>query len=76
MKKDQMQGILFILPNKNKNQEKNVIIRPKGVEEAEELKRKMESLEDVKIKLQKIAEIQKKLKDLLEVLSKRVESSK
>ncbi len=76
MKKDQMQGILFILPNKNGNQTKSAMIRPKGVEEAEEFKRKMETLEDVKIKLQKIAEIQKKLRDLLETLSKRVESSK
>ncbi len=71
MKKDKMQGIYFIVPNRN-DATKGDITRPHGVIEAEQ-KRKLHELEDLKIKLSKITEVQHKLKALLERLAKRVE---
>ena len=71
MKKDKMQGVYFIVPNRT-DTTRTDIVRPQGVIEAEE-KRKLHELEDLKIKLSKITEVQHKLKALLERLAKRVE---
>ena len=72
MKKDKMQGIYFIVPNRTDGTKSAAMVRPQGVIEAEE-KRKFQELEDVKIKLSKITEVQQRLKALLEKLARRVE---
>ena len=84
MKKDKIEGIVFLLPSdirQMKDQKKIAALvlnkeeveKPKGVEQAEEMKRKLDQLRDVRIKLKKLADVQKKLRELLESLAKKLE---
>ncbi|MBI2608843.1 MAG: hypothetical protein HYW47_04495 [Deltaproteobacteria bacterium] len=68
MKKDQVQGLLFLIP-KDKT-----FVRPNGVEQAEKARIKIQKLQDLKIKLEKIAEVQERLKAVLKKLAEKVET--
>ena len=78
MKKDQVKGMLFILPEKNKEIEthdnKQALSDNTALDVAE--KRKEQDLIDVQIKLKKVGELQKRLKELLETLAAKLEKCK
>jgi len=68
MKKDQIQGLLFLIP-KDKS-----FVRPQGVIEAEKARTRIHKLQDLKIKLEKIAEVQERLKTVLKKLADKVDT--